>query len=348
MNTRTITTSATIYLPAGNQINYSWTTLSGTEVRVETFRSNKFSGPEDEGYRPSAIYVDSTKVWEYRTSGMRLAVEMIWVEGDECPYIIERNSMYLFQVLPTQDFEVAQFVLVNGMTKLFGGSSIEQLLDQKISLAGGLDLEPDFTAAEQDILNQRREQARKVREAQQAAQAEQKNNERLARMAARESFRHNLKNRMTMVAYTATGDIRSGIPITEEEIPRLIENNHYIVTDETGEPARYFFLNQVKQQRGTTEVSSKKPELKATAVVTAPNAENTILVPCDGAAIEAPLYRDMGVLSEARKYWRNPIVAAHYEVVKGVRTGRICVVRASSKQCEGVGVVTPPPQPIAA
>lgn len=350
MNTRTtrdITTTDEAFA-AGTQRTYAWTAPNGVNVSVQTFRSNKYLGPEDEGFRPSAISVNGSEKWKRDTSGMCLTVDLVWIEDDQCPIVINANTKQLFTVLPTQDFEVAQVALVGGVSKLLGGSTIEQLLDLKLSLAEGLKLKPSFTVVEQTMMTERQEVARRERAARKAAEASQEDTSRADRMKARMAFRDELLKRQPQIAYTATGEVRRGAPVTEKEIQRLTGDRHYIVMNDAGEPVRYFFLTEAKQQRCLTEVSSMMPEAKVVAVVAAPEAEDIILVKHEGAAVEAPLYRDATVLSHARMSWTKPVVAAHHELVRGNRTGRICVVLASNKECLGVGVVIPPKQPMAA
>ncbi len=353
MSTRTIAVSPALKIHAGHEIVHSWTAPNDIKIELQMFRSDKFFGADDDGYRPAKVMVNGVKAWTFQTSGIRPFADLIEIDSEPCPIIVGLNSKYVLSVLPTQDFETAHMITVNGMTKLVGGSSVERLLDLKIAIARGLDLEPNFTKNEQILVDERlavERQAHLERQAQRTAEVDARREERLA---ARATFARELLARQIKVAYTATGEKRSGLPVMEDELPRLIGDRHYIIVDAEGASKSYFFLTDRKVRRGETEVSDNKSELnqaglKPSTMTLAVSAEDIIMVKLGGIPTEVPLYKSSADVAAARKTWETPLAVAFREHSQGNPTGRICVVSASSKACYDLMVFEPKREPLAA
>ncbi len=233
-------------------------------IVIEMFRSGKYTGNRDgtNGFRPAKVLKWGELAWSYQTAGTKPGqfADLI-VFDDEFVITIQDNDV-VFSVMRVNDFAHSVTVKFAGKFITAGASSLEVLLDIKIAVAAGLELDYWYSPEEGEILRKRSQAAREAAMMQQT-EIEKANDETRLR---RTLFMESVLARKTVEAWSAEGKHFFGIPVTTEAEWLCLPHGKYVImTNGEGQPIEAFIVgkkNSKVKKVNSTPVSASTPKQK--------------------------------------------------------------------------------------
>ncbi len=310
------------------------------DVVVGLFRSHKYTGPVDQGFRPFEVKKNGMVVWSYKTAAGPGQIADIVKYGvdDYVIYTADRNAVY--STLRLGSLAHATSAKLGDGILLIGGDTPEQVLDAKMAVATELGLDFWFSDEERVIVEKRRQAVSAERQAETTAKNAAKEEAR----RKREEFRQEVLARKNVEAWGADGKHFFGTPVSNDDEWKCLPDGRYCILLKDGQPSEAFIVSKansaVKKVR-PTEVSGDKPKTTKNEPVAALFVQTVML---------KEQSRSVPFFSSLEDVKRLQAAGLNGGTWVGVASGdgsELTVYTVKAKDIETVGILKKRQQPVA-